>query len=245
VVDEDKLVYKFNEAKNTAGGLPNNVQASGWTYILGVDTGWEDDNAFVLSAFHDNLPELYIVRTFNKNKMTFNQVVEKINEFMSHPTEMPSKVIIDGANKQGVESMRVRSRIPFEYADKRDKATFIELLNGDFATGRVKINAECRELISELKALIWKTDGGIIVQPKKEEPRLPNHLCDAMLYAWRNGYHYHWSKLEKPLVKYSNEWYKKQADDQWDREREHLEKIDGVNDYAWPKDDGGGFGGPY
>ena len=156
--------------------------------------------------------------------MTFDQVVQKIQEFLNDSERRPAKVIIDGANKQGVESMRARSSIPFEYADKQGKVDFIEMLNGDFVQGKIKIHASCSALISEVKALIWQTDGDVIKIPKKEEPRLPNHLCDAMLYAWRNGYHYHSEPEPKKVVIGSREWYEKQANDQWEREREYLEK---------------------
>ena len=57
---------------------------------------------------------------------------------------------------------------------------------------------------------------------KKEHPALPNHLCDSLLYAWRNTYHYHASPIEKVIPVGSREWYQKQADDLWEKEREHL-----------------------
>lgn len=236
VVDEEKLVYRFSDVKNTYLERPK-VREEGWSYVLGVDLGWEDDNAFVLTAFHENLPELYVIRTYNKPKMTFDQVVVKIQEFMNDPHFPPSKVIVDGANKQGVETMRIRSHIPFEFADKQGKVDFIEILNGDFVQSKIKINSQCHELISELKALIWKTDGEIIVLPKKEEPRLPNHLCDAFLYAWRNGYHYHSEPVKKSLIVGSREWYLAQSDQIWEREREHLEKQSGIGD-SWPSEGG-------
>lgn len=238
MVDEDKLVYKLSENKNLYTMLPEALTPDGWRYILGVDTGWEDDNAFVLAAYHDNDPHLYIVSTFNKNHMTFDQVVEKIQEYQRHPTQAPTKVIIDGANKQGVESMRVRSTIPFEYADKQGKVDFIEMLNGDFVQGKVLIQRDCRNLIQELMGLVWKTDGEKIVYPKKEHPALSNHLCDAMLYAWRNGYHFHSTPAEKKLTKYSKEWYEKQAEDIWEREREQLEQAAAKGSWG----DEGGWG---
>lgn len=223
VVDEEKLVYKFVEAKNTFDVLPS-VTPTGWTYVLGIDTGWEDDNAFVLGAFHENLPEFYIIRTFNKPKMTFDQVVIKIQEFMDDPDHRPAKIIIDGANKQGVESMRARSSIPFEFADKQGKVDFIEMLNGDLVTSRIKINQKCTTLIGEMKALIWHTKEDIITIPKKEEARLPNHLCDAMLYAWRNGYHYHSRPAAEKIVVGSRQWYDMQSKDIWAKELEGMEK---------------------
>lgn len=236
-VDDTKLVYRFQDDRNTYRNLPERLDLEGWRFILGVDTGWEDDNAFVLCGYHANDPHLYVIRTFNKPHMTFDQVVLKINEFMLDPIYPVSKVIIDGANKQGVESMRIRSAIPFEYADKQGKVDFIEMLNGDFVQAKIKINARCEALTDELRGLVWLTDGDKIVLPKKENPSLSNHLCDAFLYAWRNGYHYHSSPKEVKLVRYSKEWYAKQAEDIWERERELLTKL--TSD-GWGDDGGWG-----
>lgn len=231
VVDDEKLVYRFNEARNLYSALPK-LPNDGWIYILGVDTGWEDDNAFVLCGYHINDPTLYVLKTFNKPKMTFDQVVDKINEFMRDSEYPPHKVIIDGANKQGVESMRQRSSIPFEYADKQGKVDFIEMLNADLIQAKIKFSKACRPLTDEMMSLVWKTDGDKIVVPKKEHPALPNHLSDAMLYAWRNGYHFHSAPLEKKLVVGSRDWYEQQAKDIWEREREKLEAADSESE-SW------------
>jgi len=236
VVDTDKLVYKFNEQRNLFDKLPS---ASGeWVFVLGVDTGWEDDNAFVLCGYHEHHKELYVIRTYNQKRMTFDMVIEKINEFLNDPKYPPCKVIIDGANKQGVESMRVRSAIPFEYADKQDKTSFIEILNGDLVQGKIKIHrTAARPLVNEMMSLVWKTEGEQIVLPKKEHPALPNHLCDAFLYAWRCGYHYHASA---PEVKYpigSKQWYQQQADGIWEREKERLIQ-ESEEETHWPTVDG-------
>lgn len=235
-VDDSKLVYRFSDDRNTyKGQLPERLSPEGWRFVLGVDTGWEDDNAFVLCGYHENDPHLYIIRTFNKPRMTFDQVVIKINEFMLDPQFPVSKVIIDGANKQGVESMRIRSAIPFEYADKQGKVDFIEMLNGDFIQAKIKINQRCETLIDELRGLVWLTDGDKIVLPKKENPSLSNHLCDAFLYAWRNGFHYHSTPKEETLIKYSKDWYAKQAEEIWERE-----KVKMLEDSNWG--DEGGWG---
>lgn len=237
VVDTDKLVYKYSAERNLFQEKPKGLKADGWTYILGVDTGWEDDNAFVLSAFHENDPSLYVLKTFNKPHMTFDQVVLKIQEFMNDKDMPPAKVIIDGANKQGVESMRQRSAIPFEYADKIGKVDFIEMLNADLVQGKIKINSRCTQLVNELMGLVWKTDGDKIVIPKKEHPSLPNHLCDAFLYAWRNGYHYHSQPVTPKVVVGSRDWYMKQNEIDWDLEKDRLEKEQG-DQGGWPTEPG-------
>lgn len=232
VVDEEKLVYRFDMAKNLADSMPH-LAADGWTYVLGVDTGWEDDSAFVLTAYHTNHPYLYIPRIFKQKKMTFEDVANKIQEFMKDDLA-PHRVIVDGANKQGVESMRHRSNIPFEFADKQDKATFIELCNSDMIQGKVKIinTAENRPLWEEMSALVWMTDGDKLRYPKKEHPALANHLCDAFLYSWRCGWHYAATPQEKRLVVGSREWYLEQSRGIWEKERERLEGE--TND--WPSE---------
>lgn len=241
VVDTDKLVYKYNTERNTFRDIPKQLNPSAWTYVLGVDTGWEDDNAFVLGAFHDNDPAFYIIKTFNKPHMTFDQVTAKIQEFMNDKDMAPAKVIIDGANKQGVESMRQRSAIPFEYADKTGKVDFVEMLNADLVQAKIKINTRCNNLINELMGLVWKTDGDKIVIPKKEHPALPNHLCDAFLYAWRNGFHYHSKPVEKKIVVGSREYYLQQNKIDWDSERDRLVASESGDQGSWPSG-GDGWG---
>jgi hypothetical protein len=222
VIDDEKLVYRFDMQRNLCPFMPIKHH-TGWVYVLGVDTGWEDDTAFVLTAYHEHDPNLYIARVFKKKKMTFDDVIVKIEEFCRSDMA-PHKIIIDGANKQGVESMRMRSNIPFEYADKQDKVTFIELCNSDLIQGKIKIinTAENRPLWEEMSALVWVTDGDKIKYPKKEHPSLPNHCLDAFLYAWRCGYHYAATKPVKKVVKYSPTWYQEQSENIWEREREYL-----------------------
>ncbi len=223
VIDEEKLVYRFDMEKNLTRSIPH-LDINGWSIVLGVDTGWEDDSAFVLTAYHVNDPHLYVVKTFSKKKMVFDEVVLKIKEFMADKQWAPHRVIIDGANKQGVESMKQRSTIPFEYADKQDKATFIELCNSDLIQSKIKIldTEDNRGLWDEMSSLVWVTDGDKIKYPKKEHPSLPNHRCDAFLYAWRCGWHYTSQPEEHKIIHGSREWYMKQSEQIWEREREKL-----------------------
>lgn len=235
VIDDEKLVYRFNTQKNLIKQVPK-LSQDGWAYILGVDTGWEDDNAFVLTGYHVNDPHLYVLKVFKKKRLTFDQVVEVIQEFMKDPICAPHKVVIDGANKQGVESMRARSHIPFQYADKQDKFTFIELCNADLVQSKIKVlDTEAnRPLVNEMMSLVYVTEGDRIKLPKKEHPNLANHLCDAFLYNWRMGFHYHSQPAEKKLVYGSREWYLAQSDKIWEREREHLENQDQKG--LWPEE---------
>lgn len=245
VVDEEKLVYRFNPSRNLISvndwmRVQATLDRDGWSRVLGTDTGWEDDNGFALTGYHTNDPNLYVPRSLKQAKMTFDQVADKILEFKSDPYMAPHRFIVDGANKQGVESMRARSNIPFEASDKQDKVTFIELLNADLVQGRIKIvdTPENRPLWEEMMSLVWVTDGDKIKYPKKEHPALPNHLCDAFLYAWRMGFHYHSIPAEAKGVVGSPQWYKQQSDNIWERERERL--IAEAEQTSWPEQGGWG-----
>ena len=224
-IDDNKRVYRFNIEHNLYKDLPT-YKTSNWTYVLGVDLGWEDESAFVLTGYHINDPSLYVIRTFSQSKMTFDQVANTIQLFMDDKDFAPSKIVVDGANKQGVESMRLRSSIPFEYADKLGKSDFIEMLNADFIQRRVKIHEGLKKLINELVSLVWKTNGGVVVVPRREHPAIPNHLADALLYAWRCGYHYANEAITPSITIGSREWYEKQATNIWERERELMTRKD-------------------
>ena len=217
VVDEDKLVYKYDSKRNSYKDLPY-PNSKGWTFNLGVDTGWEDDNAFVLSGYHEHDPNLYILSVFKKPKMYFDHddpalsVKKTIQKYLNDPFFPIQNVIIDGANKQGVETMNMRGDIPFVYADKLGKAEHIEQLNGDLLTGKIKIHESCEPLVDEMMRLVWQTDGDRIAFPRKEHPTLPNHLCDAFLYGWFNGWHF-LSRPAKIVPKLGTAEYIKEQED--------------------------------
>lgn len=234
VVDENKLCYRYNPLINRFDGLPKHLSPSGWTFCLGIDLGWEDDNAFEVACYHENEPILYFIDEFCKNQMTFNEVDDKAAELIAHYGI--TRISIDGANKQGVESMRARSQIPYELADKQDKPTHIELFNADLVQGKIKFGPSCDRYRDEMKQLVWISEGDRIKLPKKEHPKCKNHRTDAGLYLWRMCFHFQSQPVVKRIVIGSRAWYEKQAEDIWEKERAKL-IVEG-QDNPWP-DQGG------
>lgn len=222
VIDTEKLVYKFNQDKNLFDTRPDKLKPSGWSYVLGVDLGYEDDSAFVLSAFHENDPILYILSTYNRKHMDITDVANKIKEYMAQ--YQIGKIIIDGSDKQSVEEMRRRHNIPLEAAEKQGKSDFIELLNAELIQAKIKINKKCLNLIQELLGLIWQTEGDKVKLPRKEHPALSNHLCDAFLYAWRYCYSYMAEEIVKRPVMGTKQWQDEENAKIWENEREKLEE---------------------
>lgn len=222
VIDTEKLVYKFNQDRNLFDKRPENIKPEGWSYVLGVDLGYEDDSAFVLCAFHEHHDVLYVISTYNKKHMDITDVSNKIKEYLAQ--YQIGKVIVDGSDKQSVEEMRRRHNVPLEAAEKQGKSDFIELLNAELIQAKIKINQNCSNLINELMGLVWKTTGDIIDLPRKEHPSLPNHLCDAMLYAWRYCYSYMAEPIVKLPVMGTRQWHDEQNAKMWEIEKERLEQ---------------------
>lgn len=204
VIDTEKLVYRFDAAKNFYQNLP--AYKTGWNYVLGVDLGYSPDpSAFVLCAFNDHDPTLYIVDTFQQTEMDVTDVAGKIKWYQKHYDIF--KVVIDGSNKQAVEEIQRRHGIALTAADKIGKADFIQIMNAEFIQGNIKLSSKCDGLATEYSKLIWQTDGDKIAFPRKENPNCINHRADAALYAWRFCYSYLSTPLKKPIDLSKREQY--------------------------------------
>lgn len=198
VIDKEKLVYRFDATKNVYQSLPH-YKTGVWQYVLGVDLGYSPDpSAFVVCAFHEHDPNLYIVDTFRRTEMDVTDVANHIKQYQNRYDIF--KVVIDGSNKQAVEEMQRRHGIALTAAEKTGKADFIQLMNAEFIQQKIKLSLKAaQDLGQEYSKLIWVVDGDKILQPRKENPNCSNHLTDAALYAWRFCYQFLSQPAKKPV----------------------------------------------
>ena len=179
VIDEGSLVYHFNEARNTAPELP---AGESWLHVVGIDLGYNDDTAWVVLAYNLHDHTIYVREVKKERHLILSQVAEFTHHLIR--TYDPHALVIDGAAKQSVEEMKQRYELPLEAADKLGKADHIEMLNSDLVTGRIKLLPGTEPLSQEWEGLHWD-DKALKSGRRVEDPRCPNHLSDAMLYAWR------------------------------------------------------------
>jgi hypothetical protein len=212
VVDEDAKVYKFSN-RNKAIELPRLLY--GYHYVLGVDLGHSPDpSAFVVGAYHDEDPTLYIIHAEKHLKMDVTTVAMKIKE-LDLKFKFDAKVV-DGSNKMAVEEMNTRHQSQLIAADKTGKNDFINLMNAEFIQGLIKLLPEAKELEQEYQSLVWVTDNGKVKEPRKEHPGIPNHLTDAGLYMWRYAYQYlHRKPIQGPAWGSQAQW-----------EPKHMERLE-------------------
>lgn len=195
VIDPAASCYKFEEQKNVVSALPRVKEA--YTYVLGVDLGWNDPTAFVVTAYVPGEGKLYVVHASKQKHMLPDDIARKVGEIQQ---EFPiNRWIIDGANLQLVQDLRMRLGIPFEAAVKGNSVTrkrdYINLANSDLVQAKVLVvNKSSDPLVDEWKKLVWdKKDKNNPV----EHAACENHCSDAFLYAYNACYAFN-AKIEVP-----------------------------------------------
>jgi hypothetical protein len=211
------MVYgAYDEINNLIDALPSNTLGQKWLYVLGLDFGFNDACAFVILAYRDQDPTAYIVTSFKEVGMIPSKCAEKVLELDA--TFHFNKIIGDtgGMGKAYSEEMRRRFHIPVEPADKQNKRGYIDLFNGDMATGAIKfLRHSNTDYIKEMTSLPW-ADGR-----QKEHQGFENHLCDAGLYIWRSATMY-LNKLPVENKTTPDEKIKQEVEDFWKREETRI-----------------------
>ncbi len=214
ITDGEGHVYAYAGLK--AGGkvtwLPERTQAnkSGlppedgpWHYVFGLDLGFEDPTALVVCAYSGQLAQLRHVYDYKESHLTVAAVADLVQDAIKRFGQ-PVAIVADAAGAQIIADLNQTYGLPVQKAEKTEKMDFIELLNSDFHTGHVKI-IENTDLEDELCSLQWDlSEAGKVELARrgklKEDYRLPNHLCDALLYLWRFAYHHFaWASTEETL----------------------------------------------
>jgi hypothetical protein len=211
----NSLVYQYAENRNCA---TVSLDPKDTNYILGVDLGYEDASAIVVIAYSLSSPTLQVVETFKRTKMLPSELAAEVKRF--DEKYKPAAIVADtgGLGKAIVEEMRKRYGLTIRAAEKRNKFEYVELINSDFVEGKIKIAPHLKELRDELSLLQWDEDR------KKEDSRYENHLCDALLYAWRECGHWGWRAVHD-APKYGTEAWSLQHEKEVEDKLVNAEKL--------------------
>lgn len=218
VIDEDALVYRFQDGRNTFLELPQFPRGE-WTYGLGCDLGHTDASSFNVTAYHEHDPCLYVLKSYKQAGLDVTSVANEVRRLEKEFSF--THYVIDGANKQAVEEMRRRHGIPWEAADKIGKEDFIDLMNADFITQSIKLQAkETGPLQKEYRELVWDQRKLREKRKRVEHAACQNHCADGTLYIWRKSYPYLSERLpaQRPQAG-SPQWHEERA-------RKHQEEVE-------------------
>jgi hypothetical protein len=172
-----------------------------WFFVLGIDFGWTDATAFCVLAYHRHDPNIYIVQSEKHTHWTTTDLANRAKALDNayHFTYM----VGDSAAAQSIADLRKQHGLNIRGIEKPGKKwESISIMNADFITGRIKIDTVNNEdLVDELTKLIWdptELENGTYKELKKAG-KSENHICDAMLYAYRASRHYDAQTPEKKI----------------------------------------------
>ena len=188
VRDDGVLFYKYNSVRNDYSLVNVQPWGEGWTHVLGWDLGSRDDMALGVWGWHPSRRELYQAAEWKKPGASAEEVTEQIEKWERQGFNFIAKVAdTGGGGLMYVEQVMRRTSHVFVAAKKSEKLEHVRLMNDDFISGRIKVQAGS-EYVTELSSLPkdpnWEPESGL---PPGEDPRFPNHLCDCFLYAWRHA----------------------------------------------------------
>jgi len=215
--DPDSLIYRFRPGVNEFSELPGNV--SKWHHVLGVDLGFDDPAAWVVIAWSDECPAAYIVHAEKHQGWIPAQWAERTAELQKRYNVDETFADSGALGKAIVEEMRTRYGLAIEDAVKSDKMANIELMNGDFQSGRLFVHESLQEIKHQYRVLVKDRSG------KREDPTLPNDLLDAALYPWRSSRPYWYRESVKGPEQGSLEWYEQQEKRQIERLERQSEQL--------------------
>lgn len=214
VRDDQEIVYNYTQ-NNLFEERPYSDK---WEFTLGIDLGYHDATAFVVTAWTPDYPCLYIIDEYKQNRMLTSDVEDKIRRFMGDYKF--TSIVMDsggGSSKMLLETFKQRSNIPVQAAKKSgDKVGMIKIMNSDLKLCNIKVKRGL-ELLEEWDKLQYNKAG------TAEDRRFDNHLSDAALYAWQESRHYLFEEAEPVLIPGSPAYFRQLEDDM---EQKLLEEQD-------------------
>lgn len=203
--DETERVYSYNDERNGWEGSTFRDLPAGhnWMYVLGLDLGERDENAFIVGAFSLTCMELYIVHEYHRSRMSIDEIANHTKYLQNELGDFTAMVADTGGYGRGiVTDMATRHGLHFEAADKRgNKLGNIAQMNSDLLCGRIRANPNS-DLAREWKKLVRKfrvSDKKVILGH--------SDLGDAALYMWRASKHYAAHRESAKPKRNTPEWW--------------------------------------
>lgn len=179
ILDLDSLVYKISEERNQIHtSLRGNSESC--DYFIGVDFGYNDADAICVIGCSQYDRTIYLVEEWKAETQSITPVAIKLQEF--YEKYKPISIVCDtgGLGKKIVEDIIERFGLPLIAAEKQQKLGYIEIFNADIIAGHFK---------AKIDSYWWAEASNLTWDLTKEKPceqsSAENHMCDAVLYSFR------------------------------------------------------------
>ena len=203
-VNATGVVYRFDRARNLVDQAPRITSR-----VISIDIGWNDASAIVEAGWADGDKDLYLLHAEKSPEMLLDELAARARKVEAQRPGVPTRWVVDGANKTAVMELRRRYGLPLEASEKQEKNHWIRMMNTDLVRGRVRVlRGACVPLVVEWTGcdedgrevkdatpLVWDKRAQQARPPRMvEDPRCKNDACDAALYAFRYARNF----LEEP-----------------------------------------------
>ena len=211
VQDSDSLVFKYDASNNHYDELPEEQL----NYIFGVDLGYNDADAIAIIGYSSKEKKVYLVEEYVKRKQNITELVNEIKRLVEKYKPIRIEIDAGALGKKIADEIIRRHSIPVHAAEKHRKFEYIELMNDDLRTGKLKIRRD--SLCAQDMALVqWD----ILTKEKRTISKsFHSDITDAVLYAWRYANHFFSQSVEKVVI--SDE---QKVDAFWEKQELELEK---------------------
>lgn len=222
VLDTNSLLLEYNPERNDYASLPQGQ----YTYILGMDFGFEDADAFSVLGWHEASPDTYLIEEVIAEKQTYEQMVENFDRLYKKYSF--SRIVADpgGGGKKLIESLKQRYPIPMHVADKLGKISNYGLLNNALRTGRFFAKRDSR-FSQDCNLLEVDRDKST---PEKTIVKGHSDSVDAVLYAFKESPAYGYTPpIAKPKPG-TPEYDKETQEAIWAHNQERLQREKEIRD---------------
>lgn len=224
VLDSDSLLIQYKADKDHYETIPVHHK---YTYVMGVDIGFNDADAIAILGWSDTSPNTYLIEELVTPKQGLTELVQQIQHLQKKYDI--AKIVMDmgGLGKKMGEEMIRRYQIPVEAADKAKKMENVEVMNDALRTGKFKAKSNSRFAQESYLVEIDRdrsTPDRIVVSD-----RFHSDIIDAVLYAFKVSPAFAWEPtVEKPQYG-SKEWADQQSKAMFEAE---LEAAQQHSEYA-------------
>lgn len=190
-----KVTWQPQITDDNPSGLP--AEGAPWRFIAGMDFGYEAPTALVVAAYSSKLKQLRHVADYSRRHLLPPDIEDLLNEAQEKYGRF-ERIFADAANLGITLVKHLEARgFPIEKSEKREKLDHIELVNGSFSRGEIKIIPGSileRQLLTVAWALGDEDEDEILDLARrgklKEDDAIPNDSTDAFLYMYRGSLHH-------------------------------------------------------
>ena len=140
IADKDKRVF-FPTEDNLYDELPS-INVGKWKKVMGIDIGWNDANAIVVTYWNEDLGMAYVVYEDSFKQQDVSSLAE---EAMKVKELYNTDIIVMDQGGAGAKNMAAEMQNRYGIsgilkADKQDKKTYIKILQAEVNLRNVKFN---------------------------------------------------------------------------------------------------------